>query len=72
MELNHEFGQLRISARISHGELSKKSGVSRQRFSYAECAYLALTEEEIPAVQPAIRSIVERQMVKFRGVLQAV
>ena len=72
MELNPEFGKLRKSAGISQGELSKESGVNRQRLSYAECEYLLLSEQETRAVQKAIRRIVERRMAKFSGVLQEV
>jgi DNA-binding XRE family transcriptional regulator len=72
MQSETKFRELRRSAGVSQGELSKESGVNRQRLSYAECEYLLLSEQETRAVQEAIRRIVERRMAKFRGVLQAV
>ena len=67
-----EFRELRLSADVSQGELSKESAVNRQRLSYFECGYLALTKEETRAVQDALRRIVERRMSDFSAVLQAV
>lgn len=63
---------LRLSADASQGLLSKESGVNRQRLSYAECGYVALTDAEMRAIHDALRRIVERRMSEYEAVLQAV
>jgi transcriptional regulator with XRE-family HTH domain len=63
---------LRLSADVSQGLLSKESGITRQRLSYAECDYLSLSDVEMEAVHNALRRIVERRMSEFQTVLQAV
>ena len=69
MELNQNFREIRRSADVSQGELSKESRVNRQRLSYAECGYLELTEDEIRAVQVALHRIIERRVTQLKGVL---
>lgn len=72
MEHTEQFRDRRLSARVSQGELAKESGVNRQRLSYAECGYISLSEQELSAVEDALRRIVERRMATFRGLLEAV
>jgi hypothetical protein len=67
---NEGFREIRRSADVSQGELSKESRVNRQRLSYFECGYLELTAEESRAVQEALRRIVERRVARLKSVLE--
>jgi transcriptional regulator with XRE-family HTH domain len=65
------FRNLRIQAEIPQFDISNRSGVERSRLSLYECGHVPLRDEEVAALEQALRDLIGERASNLSTVLSS-